>query len=390
MTQSNVMDRILDGFARAFERRPDVWADAGGRVNIIGEHTDYHDGFVLPAAIDLRTCAVAAPRDDGLLRIFAADVGEVVEVDVAHFGAFENVDWRSYACGPFWAWRESGFAIGGADVAVGGDVPLGGGLSSSAAMEVSLLGIASMMSGATLECAQLATIARMAENRFCRVPCGIMDQMASACGQAGRALLMDCRTLETTPVEVFPGWVIVVADSGVRHSLAGGEYAKRQKECADGMNVVRNVFGAGVRAARDVTMDMLESVRASMPDVSYRRLRHAVTENDRTLKASKALSSGDAALVGSLMAGSHISLALDYEVSCRELDKLVAIAGRIPGCVGARLTGAGFGGNTVNLVDVAAAPGFCEELKAKYFHETGIESAVRVVRPAAGLQTGRI
>lgn len=389
MTRSVLMDRIHDAFVREFGREPDVWADAGGRVNIIGEHTDYHDGFVLPAAIDLRTCAVAAPRDDGVLKILAVDVGESIEVPVADFGPFDNVDWRSYTCGPFWAWRESGFAIGGADVAVGGDVPQGGGLSSSAAMEVSLLGVASMLSGARPGCGELAKTARMAENRFCRVPCGIMDQMASACGQAGKAVLLDCRSLEATNVDVFAGWVIVVADSGVRHSLAGGEYAKRQTECADGMAVVRNVFGAGVKAARDVTMDMLESVRPSMPVVSYRRLRHAVTENDRTVRASKALSSGDAALVGSLMAGSHISLALDYEVSCRELDKLVAIAGEIEGCVGARLTGAGFGGNTVNLVHESAAAGFCEELKARYQASTGIDSTVRVVRPAAGLQTGR-
>ncbi len=389
MNQSALLDRVSDRFADRFGRRPDVWADAGGRVNIIGEHTDYHDGFVLPAAIDLRTCAVAAPRDDGRLRILAVDADDVVEVDVAAFSPFDDVDWRSYSCGPFWAWRESGFAIGGADVAVGGDVPQGGGLSSSAAIEVSLLGIAAALSGAGPSMPELARIARMAENGFCRVPCGIMDQMASACGQAGKALLLDCRTLEATPVDVHPGWVIVVADSGVRHSLAGGEYAKRQKECAEGMSVIRKVFGSGIAAARDVGMEMLESLRTDMPAVSYRRLRHAVTENDRTLRASRALSVGDAALVGSLMAGSHISLALDYEVSCRELDKLVAIAGGIEGCVGARLTGAGFGGNTVNLVDEPAAVEFCAQLKSQYFEQTGIESTIRVVRPASGLQTGR-
>ncbi|HPB50554.1 MAG TPA: galactokinase [Myxococcota bacterium] len=388
MIDSNLIDRVSSAFRSAFGREPAAWSDAGGRVNIIGEHTDYHDGFVLPAAIDLRTCAVGAPRDDGILRILAVDVGATVEVDVADFGPFDVVDWRSYTCGPFWAWRESGFALGGADVAVGGDVPQGGGLSSSAAMEVSLLGIAATLSGATPSCAELATIARMAENRFCRVPCGIMDQMASACGQAGKALLMDCRSLETTPVGVWPGWVIVVADSGVRHSLASGEYAKRQMECAAGMEVIQSTWGAEVKAARDVTMQMLESVRSSMPSVSYRRLRHAVTENDRTVRAARALAGGDAGLVGGLMAGSHISLALDYEVSCAELDKLVAIAGGIEGCVGARLTGAGFGGNTVNLVEEAAAPSFCEELAARYLAQTGIESRIRVVRPAAGLQSG--
>jgi galactokinase len=181
----------------------------------------------------------------------------------------------------------------------------------------------------------------------------------------------------------------VVADSGVRHSLAGGEYAKRQKECAEGMDAVRKQY-PGVVAARDVTMDMLDSVRGNMPDVSYRRLRHAITENIRTVTASAALASGDEKVVGELMAGSHTSLAKDYEVSCRELDLLVSIAGGIEGCVGSRLTGAGFGGNTVNLVREAVAADFCSELTAKYLAASGIESVVRVVRPAGGLNVTRL
>jgi galactokinase len=382
-------ERIEAEFRRVFNRVPEVVADAGGRVNIIGEHTDYHDGFVLPAAIDLRTCAVAAARDDGIVRIHAVDVGQTIEVCFADVAPFDKVDWRSYVCGPFWAWRQSGYGFAGADIAVGGDVPLGGGLSSSAAIEVSLVGVAMSLSGVELPGFEVAKIARKAENGFCHVPCGIMDQMASACGRAGGALLLDCRSLEITPVDIYPGWVIVVADSGVRHSLAGGEYAKRQKECAEGMDAVRKQY-PGVVAARDVTMDMLDSVRGNMPDVSYRRLRHAITENIRTVTASAALASGDEKVVGELMAGSHTSLAKDYEVSCRELDLLVSIAGGIEGCVGSRLTGAGFGGNTVNLVREAVAADFCSELTAKYLAASGIESVVRVVRPAGGLNVTRL
>lgn len=384
-----LQERIKAAFRQVFNRAPEVVADAGGRVNIIGEHTDYHDGFVLPAAIDLRTCAVAAARDDGVIRIHAVDVGQTVEVRFADVAPFDKVDWRSYVCGPFWAWRQSGYGFAGADIAVGGDVPLGGGLSSSAAIEVSLVGVALSLSGVELPGFEVAKIARKAENGFCHVPCGIMDQMASACGRAGGALLLDCRSLEITPVDIYPGWVIVVADSGVRHSLAGGEYAKRQKECAEGMDAVRKQY-QDVVAARDVTMDMLDSVRGNMPPVSYRRLRHAITENIRTVTASAALASGDEKLVGELMAGSHASLALDYEVSCPELDMLVSIAVGIDGCVGARLTGAGFGGNTVNLVREAAAADFCSELTAKYLAASGIESVVRVVRPAGGLNVTRL
>ena len=388
MIQSQLMDRIRESFRNEFSRVPEVWADAGGRVNIIGEHTDYHDGFVLPAAIDLRTCAVAAGRDDGILRIHAVDFGGTVEIALTGLKPFERIDWRSYTCGPFWAWIRSGRPFSGADVAVGGDVPSGGGLSSSASVEVSLVGIAAGLSLSAPPCPDVAAIARTAENLFCRVPCGIMDQMASACGHEGKALLLDCRTLQTTLVDVPAGWVLVVADSGVRHSLAGGEYARRQKECADGMRFVVNSFPT-VRAARDVSMEMLESVRQGMSEVSFRRLRHAVSENDRTVRAASALQAGDVAEVGLLMHGSHRSLALDYEVSCAELDRLVEIASRIDGCAGARLTGAGFGGNTVNLVRQDAAVDFCDRLAVEYRGATGIESVVRVVRPASGLLSGR-
>lgn len=388
MIQSELMDRVRESFRSQFSRVPEVWADAGGRVNIIGEHTDYHDGFVLPAAIDLRTCAVAAGRDDGVLRIHAIDFNGTVEVALDGLKPFDRIDWRSYTCGPFWAWMRSGMPFSGADVAVGGDVPSGGGLSSSASVEVALVGIAAALSLSDPPCPDVAATARLAENQFCRVPCGIMDQMASACGCEGKALLLDCRTLQTTLVDVPAGWVLVVADSGVRHSLAGGEYAKRQRECAEGMGVVSSTFPA-VRAARDVSMEMLESIRERMSEISFRRLRHAVSENDRTVRAAGALQAGDVAAVGVLMEGSHRSLADDYQVSCPELDRLVEIALRIEGCAGSRLTGAGFGGNTVNLVRQDAAFDFCGRLAERYRVATGIESVVRVVRPASGLLSGR-
>ncbi|HQE73503.1 MAG TPA: galactokinase [Myxococcota bacterium] len=382
------LDSITAIFKQVFATNPTVWADAGGRVNIIGEHTDYHDGFVLPTAIDLRSYAVASGRDDGILRIYAADYDGSVQVALDELRPFQQIDWRSYTCGPFWSWLKAEHPFTGADVVIGSNVPAGGGLSSSASIEVTLLGIAKALSNEILSCLNIAIIARAAENLFCDVPCGIMDQMASSCGQKHKALLIDCRSLETKLVATPNDWVFVVADSGVPRSLATGEYARRRSECDAGMKTITQLY-KHVRAARDVSMDMLNTVKGRIPEVSFRRLRHAISENERTLTAADALKTGGIYLTGQLMQQSHESLAKDYEVSCRELDTLVEIASGIKGCVGARLTGAGFGGNTVNLVHKDAANDFCSQLKTKYREATGIKTAVRIVRPSAGLQTGR-
>jgi galactokinase len=359
-------------------------ADAGGRVNLIGEHTDYHEGFVFPAAIDLRTRVAARPRTDGVLRIRSLNLSEEVEAVLADLVPPPVADWRAYVLGPFWALREAGIAVPGADIVVNGGVPFGGGLSSSASIEVALVAVGAALAGRDLPAIEIARLARRAENGFCNVPCGAMDQMASACGKEGHALLLDCRTLTFETVPMPAAWVLVVADSGVRHAVAGPEYANRQKECAQGMAVVRAAF-PDVAMARDLTMERLDGLKARMPEVSYRRLRHAVTENDRCLAARDALVRGDGATLGRLLAGSHESLARDYEVSCAELDILVAAAVGIRGCVGARLTGAGFGGNTVNVVEAGEAAAFCDALARAYHDRTGRPTTVRVVRPAAGV-----
>lgn len=382
-------DEAAAAFREAFGRDAAYAADAGGRVNLIGEHTDYHEGFVFPAAIDLRTWAAAAPRDDGLLRIRSLNLGEDAVSPVADLAPTPASHWRAYVQGPFWALAEAGIPVGGADVVVRGGVPFGGGLSSSAAIEVALVALGGAMAGASLTAPEIARLARRAENGYCGVPCGAMDQMASACGQAGHALLLDCRTLTYEAVPVPANWVLVVADSGVRHSVAGPEYANRQRECAEGMAAVRAAYPE-VRMARDLTMDDLEAVRHRMPEVSFRRLRHAVTENARCLQARHALAHGEAATLGRLLAGSHESLAKDYEVSCAELDALVEAATGIPGCIGARLTGAGFGGNTVNVVESHRAESFREALAAAYHARTGRATVVRVVRPAGGVQVERL
>ena len=385
----NNADQAASQFEQIFSRRPSVVSNAGGRVNIIGEHTDYHEGFVFPAAIGLRTWATAAGREDGIIRIRSANENDEVSDTVAGLSPPEKVDWRAYTLGPIWALREAGHRIPGADILVNGDVPFGGGLSSSASVEVAMIGALAALAEVELEGQEVARIARMAENIYCHVPCGIMDQTASACGRTGQALLLDCRSLEIQYAPLRAEWAIVVADSCVKHSVGGGEYARRQKQCSTGLAKIKAKH-PGVRAARDVSVDMLEEVKGSLDNLEYRRLRHAVTENARCLSARDAMLAGDDSKMGALLYASHESLARDYEVSCDELDTLVGIAHACPGIIGARLTGAGFGGNTVNLVHAAKAAGFCEMLQEGYLTKTGKTTITRIVSAAGGLEVIRV
>jgi len=378
-----------DLFHAHFRREAELRSSAGGRVNLIGEHTDYHEGFVFPAAIDLRTVALASPRSDRRVRVRSENVGDTLEVSLDDLAPWDNVTWRSYVAGPLWALGREGHDLRGADVLLTSDVPFGGGLSSSASVQVCLVGAAAAWSGVSLSAQEVARIARKAENEFCHVPCGVMDQMASACGRADHAILLDCRSMAIEAVPVPASVAIVVADSGVRHALAGSEYEKRQAECASGMRKLR-ARHPGLKAARDLTIDVLEADRALLTDVEYRRLRHVVTEDERVIEARKAFSEGDVAGAGRLLWGSHRSLAGDYEVSCAELDLLVEIAAGVRGVLGARLTGAGFGGNTVNLVEAARASDVAAELMERYAAKTGRRTAATVVRPSAGVEVTRL
>lgn len=376
-------------FEQTFGRPPVLQASAGGRVNLIGEHTDYHEGFVFPAAIDLRTTVAAAPRDDGVVRVWSDNVKGLAEARLADLVPPPAPDWSSYVLGPFWALACAGHPVRGADVWLRGEVPLGGGLSSSASIEVALVAAGAALAGVDPSPLDVARVARAAENHFCGVPCGAMDQVASACGRAGHALLLDCRTLGIEEVPFPESWALVVADSGVRHSVAAGEYARRQRECEEGMEVVRRAFPFA-RTARDLSAEALEEVRTAMPEVSFRRLRHVVTENARTLAARDALRRADAVAMGRLLAGSHESLARDYDVSCPELDALVAAAVATPGVIGARMCGAGFGGNTVNVVEGGRAQEVAAGIAERYAGSTGRTTTTRVVRPAEGVVVTRL
>lgn len=369
-------------------RDPVLVAHAGGRVNLIGEHTDYHEGFVFPAALDLRTLAAGAPRDDGVVRIWSDNLDAEYSYALSGLRPGCVSGHARYLLGPFWVVREALGTAPGADVVVRGDVPLGGGLSSSASLEVALVALAAALAGHDMAPMDIAVLARRCENHFCGVPCGAMDQVASACGVEGHALLLDCRTLRGDAVPFPRDWAVVVADSGVRHVVAGPEYRRRQEECEAGLRVARAAFPE-VRAARDLTLAHLDDLRSRIPEVSYRRLRHVVTENQRTLWAREALLFADGPALGALLAASHESLARDYEVSCPELDFLVELASGLPGLVGARLTGAGFGGNTVNVVLRDRAAAFRDSLAAAVLSRTGRRIATHLVAPSGGVRVER-
>ena len=385
---------LSDSFESAYGRRPQAGSDAGGRVNLIGEHTDYHEGYVFPAAIDLRTLAVGAKRNDGMVRVRSMRTAGEASATLATL-APPLAGWQAYVLGPLWALREEGLIASGADILVDSDVPFGGGLSSSASVQVALIGLALALAGeqrgpacspaltrATMDVARLA---RKAENGFCGVACGIMDQVASACGRAGHAILLDCRTLDRVEVPIPPDWALVVADSGVKHALGTSEYAKRQAECASGLALLRK-DDERRKALRDVTLPMLQPWEGKMPDKAYRRLRHVVTENERVIHARRALESVDSAGFGKLLFASHESLARDYEVSCPELDALVEVASSVPGVIGARLTGAGFGGNTINVVASERAQACAQAIVDGYASRTGRRTRALVVRPSGGLE----
>jgi len=347
---------------------------APGRVNLIGEHTDYNDGFVLPMAIDRETCVAAAARPDRRVRVFSLNVDEHAEFDLDRPGERERGIWLDYVEGIAHALERRGVRLSGADLAVFSDVPVGAGLSSSAALEVSAgLALASV-AGVEVDRVLLALAGQEAEHTYVGAKVGIMDQFIAALGRAGHALLIDCRTLETQAIPVdTTDTLIAICDTRVKHELSASEYNTRRAECEQGVELLRRAGLDRIRALRDVSEADLERYGDALPEVIGRRCRHVVTENARTLDAAAALKHGRLAEMGRLMLASHESLSRDYEVSCRELDVLVRIATTtLAGAtLGARMTGGGFGGCTVNLVRRDQLENFRETITREYTNATG-------------------
>ncbi len=383
------VERLRDDFRARFGAEPRVFR-APGRVNLIGEHTDYNGGFVLPMAIDRETVVAAAPREDRRVRLFSLNVEGSFEFDLDAPGEKQRGIWLDYVEGVARALEAGGLRLGGADLAVASDVPVGSGLSSSAALEVSTgLALASV-SGLEVDRVQLALAGQKAEHEYVGAKVGIMDQFIASLGREGHALLIDCRTLEAVNIPFDTSRVeVVICDTGVRHELASSEYNARRAECERGVELLRRRL-PDIRALRDVSVVEFERHEGELPEPVRRRCRHVVTENDRTLEASDALRRGDLEGMGLLMDASHKSLRDDYEVSCPELDFLAETAWGLEGVLGSRMTGGGFGGSTVSLVRRDRVEEFGAALGAEYERRFNRRPTLYVSEPGGGAEEVRV
>ena len=377
--------RARKAFARSAGVSPAGIAFAPGRVNLVGEHTDYNDGFVLPMAIEEGIAAAFAPNDEGVLRVHACDVGETREVPISALqgGRVQATGWFRYVVGMAWTMNADGMRVAGTTMALAANLPRGAGLSSSAALELTAGRALAASAGAEWDARRISLIAQRAEHEFAGVACGIMDQMAVACARAGRALLLDCRSLAISDVLIPDDVRVVIVNSGVRRSLATSAYNDRRASCERAVAAVRP-FAPGVRALRDVDECALEQARSGMDDEAFRRASHVVAENRRPARFAAALERGDPAEAGRVMLESHASLRDLYEVSCPELDLLVALSMEQKRCYGARLTGAGFGGCAIALVDADSVDSFTRDVGRAYAERTRFEPQMIVSRPSEG------
>jgi galactokinase len=358
---------------------------APGRVNLIGEHTDYNDGFVMPAAIDFSTWVQISPLDERRLQIFSKNFNEEVEVDLDDRTLAARGHWSDYPVGVAVELERAGHRLRGARLRIRGEVPIGSGLSSSAAIEVATACALVANSELQIDKRELAMLCQRAENEFVGARVGIMDQFISLFGHAQKALLLDCRSLEFKLLPLPDNVRLIICNTMVKHELASSAYNERRAQCEAGVEYLAK-FVPNVTALRDVTIEQLEAHREGLPDVIYRRCRHVITENGRVLAAGEALERGDLNRFGELMAASHQSLRDDYEVSSEELDLMVEIAEKIDGVYGTRMTGGGFGGCTVNLVREGKADEFRARVAARYEHETKLRPEIYVCSVANGAE----
>jgi galactokinase len=358
---------------------------APGRVNLIGEHTDYNEGFVMPAAIDLYTWAAIAPRLDRKLHIHSENFDESVEFDLDDPDPRAIGHWSDYVRGVAVTIERSGRRLRGASILILGEVPAGAGLSSSASVEVAAGYALIKNSGLSVDLAELALLAQRAENEFVGARCGIMDQFAVCRGEAGHALMLDCRTLEYRPVPIAEGARLVVCNTMIKREIAHGEYNLRRAECEAGVRSLAKKLPT-VTALRDVTLADLNRHGDELGEVIYKRCRHVVTENARVIDAAAALSRGDLIEFGGLMYESHRSLREDYEASSPELDTMVSLAGEAEGVYGARMTGGGFGGCTVNLVSADRVEDFKRLIVTGYERVRGIAPKVYSSAAVGGVE----
>jgi galactokinase len=365
-----------------FGAEPSVFV-APGRVNLIGEHTDYAEGFVMPAAINFATLAGISPRTDGKIVVYSENLGEEKTFDVAALPAKGGKHWSDYPMGVVAILADEGHKIPGFSLSIWSDVPLASGLSSSAALEVATAIAVLSLVGASYPGPVLARLCQRAENEFVGANCGIMDQFISVNGKENHALLLDCRDLSYKLAPIPDHVALVIANTMVKHSVAGGDYPTRRRESEAACAVIAS-HRAGVPFLRDATLADLDRWGDEMEPKSLMRARHVISENLRTQAACHALLRGDMKELGRLMAEAHRSYSKDFEGSCVEADAMVALAEDLPGLIGARLTGGGFGGCTINLVERSEAEKFAESLGARYAAKTGIEPQIHICHASGG------
>ncbi len=377
-----VEEEVLLAHRQRFGAEGRLYA-APARVNLIGEHTDYTGGLVMPMAIGFHTLAVVSPREDGRAVIYSANFDEEVAIEIAGLKREPRGHWSDYPVGVLWSLAQEGVAVGGFSLSLAGDVPVGAGLSSSASVEVAtamaLLGLVRK----ELPLKSIATLCRRAENEYVGAKSGIMDQFVVTGAVRERAMMIDCRALEFELLPLPAAVKVVICNSMVKHAVATGEYGSRSDEVAAGQSVLRSLR-PGVELLRDATLADLEACKGEMSEVSFLRCRHIITENGRVLAAREALLRGDVAEFGRLMVEAHASMRDDFAASAAEVDTLVEIALQQKGCLGARITGGGFGGCTVNLVAAAEAERFAEAVREAYRERTGIAAECFVCEPSDG------
>ncbi|MEX0853021.1 MAG: galactokinase [Bauldia sp.] len=374
---------LTDEFRNRFGGQPLIYR-APGRVNLIGEHTDYNDGFVLPAALELATTTAIAPRGDRRLRVASLLMNDTATFDLDDPAPRPRKDWSDYVRGVAVVLQSTGRTLTGADLVIASDVPLGAGLSSSAALEVAVGYALLATSGLEIDLTALALACQRAENEFVGMRCGIMDQFIACHGAAGHALLIDCRSLDHRLVPIDPKARLVICNTMVHHEHAAGEYNLRRRDCEEGVRRLKSAL-PGITALRDVTAEQLQRHADLLPPVILRRCRHVVSENERTTRAAEALEAGDLRLVGRLMGESQVSMRDDFEITCREVDLMVELNAAAEGVFGARMTGGGFGGATISLVEAGAVDGLRQAVAEGYRAATGLEPQIFTGSPGPGV-----
>ncbi len=373
---------LAQHFEDLFGAQPRIFR-APGRVNLLGEHTDYNDGFVMPCAIGFSTRVAISPRPDRKLVVRSEEFSEQFEFDLDNFPDQGKGVWSDYVLGIAVMLRQIGHPTPGASLLVRGEVPIGAGLSSSAAIEVASALALMSLNGVRLSLPDVAKLCQRAENQFIGARVGIMDQFVSCLGRAGHALLLDCRSLEYKLIPIPESVRLVICNTMVKHDHANGGYNRRREECDEGVKILTRWY-PNIRALRDISLEQLEQHVAEVPVTVYKRCLHVVSENQRVLEGGQYLTEADLSRFGDLMRQSHRSLRDLYEVSCPELDAMVEIAESLAGYCGGRMTGGGFGGCTVNLVKDADAHNFARDISKRYEAVTGIKPATYVCSAANG------